>query len=218
MHRTNAWCLSIAILFAQTIYVVKAETAADNGGASEKQVQACHIQEFGAYNAVRDIARTAGVVIGMDAVRTGEDTTYTLNFSGGTVADLLNLFVSQAPGYNWEENEAGIIHVFREDGRVSLKDVVLSYPSSANKTRKEIWESLAERPEITAWLATHRCSRSELFNGKEFRGHNDPLSVSAGTMTVSQLLDSVALKSGVNFWALLQSQENSTCQIFVLLW
>jgi len=122
------------------------------------------------------------------------------------------------PDYRWEEDNAGVIHVFRNNAHVSLLDVAISYPGAFKKTRREIWQDIANRPEISAWMNSSGCSRGELFNGKEFREHNDPILVDAGSITVAQLLDDVAVKSGVGYWAVLQSPPGTSCRVDIILW
>jgi hypothetical protein len=209
---------SILPIVVLITYVFLVLLCAATDGISQKRVSRCHIEEFGAFNALRDIAHKSQVVIGTEAVRPERDATVEFDFQGGTLSDLLNMFISQSPDYSWKEVGGSIIHVFRKDGRVSLTDVVMSYPGAYNKTREEIWEDIAGRPEISAWMNSYHCSRGELFNGKEFRNHNDPISVEARSLTLAQLLDEVAVKSGVNYWAVLQSPPNSPCQIYIKLW
>jgi hypothetical protein len=128
------------------------------------------------------------------------------------------MFVSQAPDYAWKEVPGGIIHVSRKDHEVSLTNVAISYPGAYNKTREQIWEDIAERPEVLAWMNSAHCSRGDLFNGKEFRNHNEPISVDESFLTLAQLLDGAAVKSGVNYWAVLQSPSNDPCRIYIKLW
>lgn len=187
-------------------------------GTSAKRLGSLRVEEFGAYNALGEISQKAGVVIGVDAVLPKAESTITLDFPGGTVANLLDMFVAAAPGYGWSAAADGVIHVSRDGGHVSLLDVVLSYPGAVKKTRRDIWEDIGKRPEILGWLQANRCSRGELFNGKEFRDYNEPISIDAGSLTVEQLLDDVATKSGVNYWAVLQSPANTTCTVHIILW
>ena len=210
--------LSIATLAMQAFYITPDDVAAGAESTSSKRIDGCRIEEGGAYNALAEISQKAHIVIGVDAVQPEKEPTITLDFPGGTVADLLNAFTAQAPDYRWAEIDGGIIHVFRNHAHVSLTDVVMSYPGANDRTREEIWEDLAKRPEVEAWMNSNRCSRGELFNGKEFRRQNDPISIAPGSLTVAQLLDAVAVKSGVNYWAVLQSPPRKPCQVYVILW
>jgi hypothetical protein len=94
----------------------------------------------------------------------------------------------------------------------------MSYPGAHNKTREELWGDIAKKPEITAWLYANHCERQQLFTGSEFRTHNGPISIDAGSMTVAHLLDQVAIKSGENYWAIVQSPPDKVCQVSILLW
>ena len=214
--RLHLFPLSIRIFVLHALVVPGLLATTDS--TLNNNVGKCHIEQFGAYNALAQISREAHVAVGVEAVVDFKsEPTMTLDFPGGTITDLLNMFVSQAPEYRWEEAH-GIIHVFRNGTHLSIADVVMSYPGAQDKTREEIWEDIAKRPEIAAWMTAKRCSRQELFNGKEFRGNNGPVSIEAGSMTLAQLLDDVALKSGENYWAILQSTPDTACQVSILLW
>jgi hypothetical protein len=207
-----------AVVILQLLPTHYGRASADPTNNSNKRVPACHIEQFAAYNALHDISQKAAVVIGVEAVVDYKtEPTVKLDFPGGTLADLLNMFVSQVPEYRWSEDD-GLIHVFRNAAHLPIADVLMSYPGARDKTREEIWEDIAARPEIKTWLDSNHCSRQELFNGKEFRSHNGRISIDPGSMTLAQLLDEVAVKSGVNYWAILQSPPGKTCQLSIFLW
>lgn len=185
---------------------------------SDRPVRAISVEQFAVYNAAAEISEKAKIPIGVAAIQPKQEPTIKLDFRGGTVADLLNLLVSEAPGYQWQETDKGVIHLSRVGARVSLLDVSMSYPGAVHKTRKEIWEDIGQRPEISAWLQAHACTRSEFFTGHEFSEHNTPISIEPGDLTLEQLLDQVAVASGANYWAVLQSPSGSSCKLGIILW
>ena len=186
---------------------------------STKVIGPLHIEQYGVYSAVGEISQKAVVPIGTDAILPEKEPTIVLEFPGGAVADLLNKFVQRAPDYGWEESDDGVIHVFRKGGRVSLLDVVLAYPGADKKTRREIWKDLANRPEISQWLKSNNCTRQEFFIGNEFSSNNQPISISVGSMTVRELFDETAIKSGSNRWFALQSAPSTpSCHVALMLW
>lgn len=184
-----------------------------------KRVGPCRIEQAGVYHALAEISTKTNIPIGVEAVLPTSEPNIVINFPGGTAADLLNALVALAPDYTWSETEQGIVHVSRGGAHITLLDVVMSYPGADNKTRQQIWEDLANRPEISAWMNSADCTRGELFQGGEFKAHNAPISIPPGEITVRQLLDEVLLKSGQNYWAVLQSASSTTsCRIAILLW
>ncbi len=212
-------CFSIGVTILQIWLAPCGRVSGDVSRLSNKRVAACRIEQFGAYNALRDVSQKAHVAIGVEAaIDYKTEPTVVLDFPGGTVADLLNMFISRVPDYRWEDADAGIIHVFRDATHVPLADIMISYPAARNKTRKEVWEDIGKAPEITEWMNSAHCSRRELLHGKEFRNHNDPISIEQGSVTLAQLLDEVAIKSGENYWAILQSTPGKPCQVSVFLW
>ncbi len=186
---------------------------------SFKRVGACRIEQAGAYHALGEISEKAKVPIGVDAVQPEKEPSIVLDFPGGTVGDLLNMFVARVPDYTWAETDDGVIHVTRANGHVSVLDVVMAYPGAEKRTRRQIWEDISNRPEVAAWMNSAHCSRREFFHGGEFKIHNDPISIAPGAITLEELLDEVAVKSGSNYWAVLQSPPSSgSCRVAIILW
>jgi len=206
------------IMILGALVTLASPAFANSRGVSNNHVPAIHIETFGAHNALYLISEKANVPIGVEAIFDYKmEPTIDFDFPGGTVADLLNMFVSQASDYRWVE-DTGIIHVFWNSTHLPIADVMLSYPGAENKTRQQIWDDIDKRPEVIAWLNANHCERNELFMGKEFRAHNGPISIKAGSMTLAQLLDQVAIKSGENYWAIVQSPAGQKCQIRISVW
>ncbi len=186
--------------------------------ASNRKVGACHIEQFAVYHALAEVAQKTSTPIGIDTIQPSKEKTVTLDFPGGTLADLLNMFVSQNPDYRWSEADSGVIHVSRVSGHVPLLDVMMQYPGANQTTREEIWNAIGTQPEIAAWMNSSHCSRQEFFQGNEFRNNNNRISIPAGTLSLTQLLDYVAVKSGENYWAVLESPIGAPCRISLILW
>ena len=208
------YCALLAVSIGGRDFRAHAESA------YRKHVGPCHIEQAGGYNALVEISAKSKTVIGVDAVVDYKtEPSIAFDFPGGTLADLLDMFLSQAPGYRWDETDDGVIHVSRSDHDLSaLKNLAISYPGAENKTREEIWEDLANRPEISDWLKSAQCTRQEFFNGKEFKNHNGRISIPPGSVTLSQLLDKVAADSGENYWSILKSNSDASCRISIHLW
>jgi hypothetical protein len=105
----------------------------------------------------------------------------------------------------------GIIHVSRKGARVSLTNVVISYPGGQTRdmNRMRMWMALHERPEVRAWMKASNCRfGGEPFHAKNFKPHTGPISIEPGRMTVA--LDEVAQQSGENYWAILQRYSPKT--------
>jgi hypothetical protein len=181
-------------------------------------VDAFHIQGVSAYEALQYISRKYNIVIGMEGAVYKTDPKINLDFSGGTVGDLLNAFVARAPDYRWQ-SDRGIIHVFRNGAPASLANVVLNYPGASGKERYEIWRTLHTLPEYVSWMKTHQCRPFERIRPLDFKFNDGPIDIAPGQMTVAQLLDQVAKKSGDGFWAVLQSDpSDSFCRVSVIDW
>jgi hypothetical protein len=214
LRRIGYWVISVGILMA---FFMTGNRASGTPVDTKQRVAPIHVEQFGVHNALRSISQKMGVPIGVEMIfEPKTEPTLNFDFPGGTVADLLNTLVSHAPGYRWDETD-GMIHVFRNSTHLPIASVTMSYPGVENKSREDIWEDIAQRPEITAWLEANQCARQELFGGREFRTNNAPISIDPGTMTLAQLLDQVAVKSGVNYWAISQT-PGKPCQVSIILW
>lgn len=189
---------------------------------SETHVAACHIAEFGVYNALSEVASRAHVAIGVEAVGNYKtEPRINIDFPGGSVRDLLDMILSQAPEYRWTEHD-GIIHVLWHGANLPVADIEMHYPGVDEKTVKEIWEDLGRRPELKAWLESNRCSRQEIITRAQLYtpGARSPrrerrISISAGSTTLAHLLDQVAVKSREDFWAIVQSPPGQPCQVSI---
>jgi len=177
-----------------------------------------HIESFGAAGALFWVSQDAHVPVGVEAVFDHDtEPTVDIDFPGGTVADLLNMVVSQAPEYRWIEDE-GIVHAYWKSTHLPIGDIMISYPGVRNKTREQVWDEIVKRPEVSGWLDANHCERNDFFTGKEFRNHNGPISIEPGSRTLAQLLDEVAIKSGENYWAIIQTPETKPCRVNLRLW
>lgn len=182
------------------------------------KVGAFNVQGVSAYEALQNVSRKYNIVIGLEGYVYKTDPKISLDFSGGTVADLLNAFVAQAPDYRWQ-NDDGIIHVFRNGGPALLASVELNYPGASGKRRYDIWREIHTLPEYVDWMKSYQCRAFDPSRLEDFRFDDGPIDIAAGKITVAQLLDQVAKKSGDGFWAVLQSDpSDGACHVSVIAW
>jgi len=177
-----------------------------------------HIRGLTAYGALQDISRKANLVIGLEATMYRTDKAIEFDFPGGTVTGLLDAFVAHAPDFKWQD-DGGIIHVFRDGRHVPLADLVLDYPGASNAIRFDIWRSLHRRPEYIAWMNSSHCRAAERWRPWYFKYDSGPIDIPAGRVSVSQLLDYEATKTGDGFWAVLQSDSlDGPCMVAIIDW
>lgn len=186
---------------------------------SETHVAACRVEQFSVYYSVYQIVREAHVPIGVEAVVDPDtEPTIKIDFPGGTLADLLNRLVSQDPQYRWSEDN-GVIHVLWHGAHLPIAEVVMAYPGAHHKTVEEIWQDLAARPELKAWLDSNHCSRHEIFEEDKFRTRARAvrISIRAGSTTLAELLDRVETKSRENYWSIIQSPPGKPCEVSIFV-
>lgn len=208
----------LVLLLASNFFLVTSASASE--GTSSRRGKPIHAEQGGAYDFLREISEKVQIPIGIDAVLPHSQPTLVLDFPGGTAADLLNMFVEKAPEYSWRENGDGVIRVTRTNAHVRVVDVVIAYPGAENKTRQEIWQDIATRPEISAWRDSVNCTRGEVFGGGEFQYNNGRISIAAGDRTLESLLDEIAIKSGENLWGVLEwpADRYGPCRVAIMAW
>ena len=163
-------------------------------------------------------SRKAHVVIGVEDVRSlTKHRPIVFDFPGGTVRELLDSFVSQFPGYQWNEDK-GIIHVLWHRTHLPIADVAMSYPGAHDQTLLQVYWGLGSIPELKAWLESHHCSYPDGVITFGNPGRAPTLSVDGGSMTLAQLLDQVAIKSGENYWSIVQTPPGEPCEVSIHLW
>jgi len=217
MLRQSARFIAVAVL--QICQTPPYGTLGKASRISDKHVAACHIEQFGVDNTVREIADLAHVPIGVESVFDPKtEPKIKIHFRGGRLANLLDRLVSQAPEYRWTEDD-GIIHVLWHGAHLPLANVAMSYPGVRDKTKLEIWQDLAARPEVKAWLDSNHCSRQEAFSitGATGTTPHVRISIEAGSITLARLLDQAAIKSGENFWKIVQSPPGKPCVVGIFL-
>lgn len=219
MSRQSA-CFVASVAVIQIALIAPCGAWGKASGISDTRVAPCRIEDFGVDPAVQGIARISHVPIGVEAVfDLKTEPTIKIDFPGGTLADLLDRLVSQAPNYRWREDH-GVIHVLWHGAHFPLAEVVMAYPGADNKTVQEIWDDLAARPELRAWLSSNRCFRQEIISGDGPTDYHDRrISIEAGSMTLAQLMDRVAIKSGSDFWKIVQSTTppGQPCEVGIFM-
>jgi hypothetical protein len=210
-------CLLLVVLTAGLFYRTSAVAQLEPGSIAATAIGSLHIEQDGVYYVLEQMSERAHVPVGVDAIQPAKGGTITLDFSGGSVAELMNLFVSKANDYRWVE-KSGVINVSRVNAGVSLVDVVIDYPGASGKTRQEIWMDIKSRPEVLAWFRDSGCSEFEYLTGQEFRQHNKPITIQPGKLSLRDLLNEVTTESGSGYWAVLQSAPSESCRVSIMPW
>lgn len=174
-----------------------------------------HYQGFGQDSAAMSIAERTSVVIGFEAVRPVEWSGYDFTFSGGAIQSLLDLYVAQFPGYSWKQVDPGVFRIIRSKHGVSLADQSISFAGVAGKTREQVWVEIKTIPEVKIWMSSHHCTPLDFFENNETKKHDTSITIKPGVYTLAQLLDQVALKSGVHYWSITESSINQPCAVSI---
>jgi hypothetical protein len=209
---------SSLLVFPLIIAMPSARVLAQNNALSLRHVKPVHIEQFGYYNALSEMATKAKIQIGVEYEQESKERPIKFDFSGGTAGEFMNAFIQQAPDFSWEESN-GFLHVTLRGRHLDIGNVSITIPEALSKSRKDIWDDLATTPEIKTSLVESGCIRQEFMDGSEFRDNNKPIKLEPGSRTLRQLLDETASKSGENFWLILKSPpQQKPCSIAIWLW
>jgi hypothetical protein len=195
-------CLAASLIWALSAAFCIPIFAASSAATTSNNLAALHVEQRNADEALQYIAFKSGLIIGVENCCVSRRRQGRHRFSGGTVADLLNAFTNQAPGFRWQQDGDGI-HVFRKSAAVPLADVVLAYPGANKKNRMQIWMQIHESPEVKRWVAANNCVDVGRFGPYAFlrvKNSRDSISIAPGKMTLSRLLDKTAAQTGVVFF------------------
>jgi len=214
--------LPVAILMVEGLRLVAACGGSSRAtGVLHRRVGKIHTEGYGtALSVLYDLAQKAHVVIGVEDVESpSSNRLIVFDFPGGTVRQFLHLFVSQFPAYQWNE-DGGIIHVRWHGAHLPLADVAMSYPGAQGQTKESMWWDIPNILEVKAWLDSHHCSHEQGYTSIGIVSPGGPprFSVHGGSMTLAQLLDQVATKSGENYWAIVQRPPGEPCHVDIQLW
>ena len=220
MLKRHLFLLPVAILMLHGLRLVAACGGTSRAtGVLHRKVGKIHLEEYGSPRSVLyEISQKAHVVIGVEDVRSlTKYRPIVFDFPGGTVRELLDSFLSQFPRYQWSEDK-GIIHVLWHGAHLPIADVAISYPGAQDQTLLQVYWGLGAIPELKAWLESHHCSYPDGVITFGNPGRAPTLSVDGGSMTLAQLLDQVAIKSGENYWSIVQTPPGEPCEVSIHLW
>lgn len=177
-----------------------------------------HIRSYGVANALAELSKEQHIVIGYEGVNEYPENTIQIDESSGTVAEILNKIVAQAPSNAWRITDSGTIRVYNAEGRVSLVDVKPTNFVISGMDRREIWKSLERIPELKSWLDQHQCTRGEIFMGHEWSQNMKKISLDTEGKPLGRILDDVAGATGTYFWKVVQAQADDRCVVRIFLW
>lgn len=216
LRQFGCFVASVAILQVCLASTGRAALAAS--AVSGSHVEPYRIASPDVSDAFHQIAGKSHVPIGVEGIfNYHTEPTIKIEFPGGTLADLLNRLVSQAPNYQWKE-EDGIIRVLWHGTHLPIANVVIAYPGAHDKTVEAIYWDLGTLPELRAWLRSDHCSLLHGVIGAQLGTWDDRrISIDAGSMRLRELLDRVAIKSGGNYWAIVRSSAaDQQCWVSIL--
>jgi hypothetical protein len=164
---SSRWTGSIAL--AVVIFGSAASTLSSPGinrdALATRQVKDIHIKEQFFSQALSALALCADIPIGLELAAHQTASPVKINFDHGTVAELMDLVVSQDDQYSWEFKD-GVVNVFPKIGqREPAVAMMLSTRLGpvAIKPNTSTWtleEELASRREFRPILRSHRLKAS----------------------------------------------------------
>lgn len=158
------------------------------------------------FGALQEASYKYGVPLGIEADAQGEDAKdISVSIPQGTVADIFNALVQQAPNYKWVET-GGVVNVIprRQNGN-SVLDIAIARFRATNATPDAIHSAIISLPEVKAWLNQNQLVERgfhtpSILVGKDGKTDQPRVSLSLKNMTLRQIMDTIVKKSGFHVW------------------
>ncbi len=160
-------------------------------------VPSMHIEGLGVPAVLQEVAIHANLTIGLEMdVRMGTENHVTINFPGGTIADLANRCTSLLRGASWRiTGHRGII-ITQPGEASSLAAMHIQYAGITKATRQQVWSGLLHSSEFEGWLHSSGCRSSDLLRGHEWEGDRPSIFIPKDSLSLETLLDTATASSG----------------------
>jgi hypothetical protein len=146
-----------------------------------------------------------GVPLGIDAGVQGLGTQHTsVSISQGTVADVFDALVQQAPDYKWVQTK-GVVNVMPRQDSDSVLDLKIARFRANKATPDAIVAAIGSSPEVKAWVSQNRMVERDLFTpsilvGEGGKTDQPRVSLSVKNATLRDILNMIVKKPGFRVW------------------
>jgi hypothetical protein len=170
-------------------------------------------QEIGGYkngesdffSALQEASYKYGVPLGVETDAQGQAAGHiSINVSHGTVTDIFNALIQQAPNYRWIES-SGVVNVMPEQNADSLLDLRIAGFHVTHATPDRLHAAIRSLPEVEAWLnqrnlVEHSPATSSILIGSNGKTGQPRVSLRLKKMTLREIMNTVVKKPGFRVW------------------
>lgn len=127
----------------------------------------------------------------------------------GTMEEFLDELVASVPGYQWDQDINGNVHI-TFGGESSLLDITVESISLSNATRNSSFQLLQRNQQVQSWLRQNKCTLSESATNDDGKTYN----IEMTQFSFGSDLDSLVYLQHSYYWSLFEDRS-SQCRITI---
>ena len=214
-----AVCILVMSWGAISVFEAPACAAAtDENDLAAKHLEDVELEAQSIGSLLQKFSLSYDIPVGFEAAFNDDElASYHLDLKKGSLADLLNRFVSEHDRYNWKLN-GGVVNIFpKEEYRDPLSKDLLATKISSFKVKSKtdclsLVKSLTATPEIREVLERHATTyRERNFSGAYFPQVGQNFTLDVSNMTLKSTLNKVIKESPVaRFWLVTRNGNDQT--------
>lgn len=157
------------------------------------------------FRALEEASFKYDIPLGIEADERGQGAKHiSVSISKGTVADIFNALVQQAPNYKWVES-GGVVNVLPQQGGDSVLDLKIARFHVTHATPDGLHTAIRSLPEVRAWLNQHHLTEHGPVTGNVLIGRNGKtdqphVSLSVKNITLREIMNTIVKKHGFHVW------------------
>lgn len=219
--KTCSLAICVLVLFVAVNDFCSAQgrtIANQSNNLTARQLGKVHIEQQSLASLLSDLSLSYEIPIGLElAVNDDELAVHKIDFSGGSLSDLLTQFVAQHSQYTWEIKD-GVVNIFPKDKyRDLILDELLSakigaFSIKANTSCWDLQKSLTSTPEIRRIREVYGIAPSGFnFTGLYFPQLGRDFTLDVSNMTVKSILNKVVKDSPTaRYWVIKRHTDDQT--------
>jgi hypothetical protein len=118
----------------------------------------------------------------------------------GTVANVLDAIIAQAPDYKWLDTD-GVVNVIPKRDAKSILNLRLAHFRAQNADVAELSQMIASLPEVREWLVENRVTERSVHGLLGPVAPPVEVSLDLRNLTLRELLNSIVKQPGVSGWS-----------------
>jgi len=157
------------------------------------------------FRALQEASYKYGVPLGIETDAQGQTAkNISVSISQGTVGDIFDALIQQAPNYKWVESR-GVVNVMPKQDTDSALDLKIARFHVTHATPDDLHAAIRSLPEVRAWLDQHRLVERGLVTSSILIGSNGKtdqprVSLRLKNMTLREIMNTVVKKPGFRVW------------------